>query len=168
MRRWLESLNLPWANIPRRWKLTTVMADLAQRLVDTAGVAVREWWPSTCRDQTLPTWGRTLTLPRRAGESTDDHRRRLATWRTEPVGSRGWVRDEVERITGARRVIEFPRDGGRSGYVRCGHFRCGRGPLLVVGATAEQQPAVLAALEPAVPKDAAIRLHEPDVFDTIE
>lgn len=165
--RWLRSLRIPWANLPRRWAFAEAAAKLADRIVRSCGLAVLEWWPLTCRPSTVSIWGRILKRPRRTGESADDWRESLHAWRTDPVGTRGWMLDEVQRITGAQRVLEFPHDGGRCGFARCGHFRSGDGPLLVVGAPADRHSAVLAALEPTMPNDAAIRMYEPAVFDWI-
>lgn len=167
MERWLESLALPWRHIAMRWAQTLGLGAVAQRAVVSAGVALREWWPTTCRPAMLATWGRTLERPQRSGESAESHRRRLATWRDEPVGRRGWVRDEVQRVTGARRVIEWPRDGLRIGSTPIGAGRIGAGPKLMVGAAPDQQEAVRAALEPGLPADAGLTVVAPDVFDAI-
>ena len=169
MRQWLERLRLPWANIPLRWKLTEFQADLAQRLVDEASLALREWSPLTCRPQTLQTWGETLRRPQRDGETVDEYRVRLLTWRNELVGTSGWVRDEVERVTGddPPRVIEFPRDGLKWGGSRWGAKRWGKGPSLTVGVEAVDRADVAAVIEPGVPPKVEIGYLEPDVFDAV-
>ena len=110
MRDWLMTLNLPWAHIKRRWAITLALGDLVQRVVDSATLALGEWSPVTARDRALAVWGAVLVRPRRPGESLDAWRRRLVTWRSEQVATTGWVRDEVMRITGAVRVIDWPRD----------------------------------------------------------
>ena len=167
MRRWLESLTLPWAHIPRRWRVALMIAAMAERVITSANIAVREWWPSTCRPETLTAWGRTLRRPRRDGESASAHRARVATWRSEPVGQSGWVRSEMARITGTPRVIEFPRDGMRCGHDRCGRARAGRGPKLILGVAPEHRAEVAAMVDEGVPRDAAVVVHPPAEFDEI-
>lgn len=166
MRRWLESLRLPWANLVRRWALTLTTVDLVARLIDSASVAVREWWPNTCRPSTLIEWGRTLTRPRRTGETETAYRRRLATWRREPVGTRGWVADEVERITGTPRVIDFPHDGLQVGRGQVGRHRVGRGPQVIIGAAPEHRTEIDEMVARGVPYDAGVKVVPPDTFDT--
>ena len=169
MRLWLFALLLPWDQIPERWATAIALAETKQALIDAAGQAEREWSPVTCRTQSLPTWGRILRRPRRDGESTDDYRVRLATWRAEPVGQSGWIRDEVQRATGddPPRVIEFPRDGLRLGYDRLGVARLGGGPSLTVGVEPVDRAVVEAVLEPGVAARVSIVYLDPTVFDSI-
>lgn len=155
--RWLTSLDLPWSNLPRRWAMTLATGAIAQRMIDAAGRAMRGWWPATARAAEFAVWARTLKLPRRSGESDADWLQRVALWKSEPVGTSGWVRDTVQRVTGndPPKVIELPRDGMRFGV---GGFpaRFGAGPVVIVGV----EPAVLAALadelEPGVPPDVGL------------
>ena len=169
MRLWLFALLLPWDQIPERWATAIALAETKQALVDAAGQAEREWSPVTCRTQSLPTWGRILRRPRRDGESTADYRVRLATWRAEPVGTSGWIRDEVQRATGddPPKVIEFPRDGLKWGDGRWGDKRYGVGPSLTVGVEPVDRTAVETALEPGVPPRVEITYLDPTVFDDI-
>ena len=169
MRLWLERLRLPWENLPERWKLTTFQTDLAQRLVDESSLALREWSPLTCRPQTLQTWGETLRRPQRDGETVDAYRVRLLTYRNEPVGQSGWVRDEVERVTGddPPKVIEFPRDALKWGDGRWGAKRWGVGPSLTVGVEPAGRAAVEEVLTPGVPPKVEITYLEPTLFDTV-
>ena len=167
MKQWLEALLLPWTEIPERWATATALAETFQGLLSAGEQARHEWTPVTCRTESLPAWGRALGLPRHAGESNAAWRRRLAEWRSEPVGTSGWARDEVQRITGTARVIEFPRDGARCGFDRCGFARAGRGPKLILGAADEHREAVDAMVDRGVPPDAAVRVHAPTTFDRI-
>ena len=169
---WVKRLLLPWSNIPRRWAVTLAKAFLAQRVVDSANVAVLELWPVTCRAATLAIWGRTLRRPQRDGETANEYRTRLATWRDEPVGTSGWVHDEVQRITGddPPRIIEYPRDGfvfGESSFGAVDGARFGAGPALTVGVEPEHRAEVEASLEEGVPPDAGINYLAPDVYDNI-
>ena len=170
MRQWLEALRLPWDRVASRWRVTLAQAAVVQRLVTAAGLALLEWWPSQCRPASLPVWGRTYRRPRREGETTDAYRQRLALARSEPVGTRGWILDEVQRITGAQRVIELPYEGLRCGYAACGPAagrRCGAGPLLCVGAAPEHQAEVLAVLEEGLPRDAVLTILPPADWDLV-
>ena len=110
-----------------------------QRLVTAGGHAMREWWPLTARPAGLATWGRTVRRPQRTGEPATEYRERVANRKREPVGTSGWVRDEVERITGddPPRVIELPREGLRLGYSPLGTSRLGAGPALTIGVAPE-------------------------------
>ena len=169
VRQWLERLRLPWADLPERWAMTKFQADLAQRLVNESSLALREWSPLTCRPQTLQTWGETLRRPQRDGETVDKYRVRLLTYRNELVGTSGWVRDEVQRVTGEDppRVIEFPRDSLKWGDNRWGEKRWGQGPDMIVGVEPANRAAVAAVLEPGVPPKVEIRYLRPTVFDNI-
>ena len=169
MKAHVRGLNLPWAHLPRRWAVTCTIADLVQRVVDSTGVALRELWPATCRPAMLAAWGGVLRRPQRAGETAAAYRTRVATWRAEPVGTSGWVRDEVERVTGddPPRVLEFPRDGLKIGYDAVGGARIGGGPSLTVGVEPADRAAVEATLEAGVPPDVGINYLEPSVFDAI-
>ena len=167
MREFLRLLHLPWDDLPARWRVTEVQADLVQRALVSAGIALMEWWPATCRPPALNTWAEVLELEQRPGESLEAWRDRVTTWRDEPVGTTGWVRDEVERITGTARVIELPREGMRCGHDRCGHARAGTGPKNIIGASAEHRAAVDAMIDRGVPPDAAVRVHDPATFDRI-
>ena len=169
MVRWLRSLLLPWDELTGRWATALALADTFQGLIDAAEQARHEWSPVTCRTATLPAWGRVLGRPRRTGESTADYRRRLALWRSEPVGTSGWVRDEVERITGddPPRIIEFPRDGLVVGQGRVGVKRIGAGPSLTVGVDPTMREALAAVLEAGVPPDVGITYLSPSIFDTL-
>ena len=169
MLQWVRSLRLPWTEIERRLALTEAIADVMQRPVDEAGIALRELWPATCRAETLQVWGEVLELPQREGETAADWRRRLARRRREPVGESGWIKDEVQRITGddPPRVIEFPRQGMRWGYSRWGDVRWGIGPLLIVGVEPEHRAAVELALENGTEVEMGINYVSPAVFDAI-
>lgn len=167
MIKWLKALYLPWDLLPGRWAMARAIVTIMQRVVDAAHLAAGEWSPLSARPRGLTTWGRVLGLPRRPGESLEAHRGRCARWRSEPVGTSGWVRDEVERITGQPRVIEFPRDGLRCGHSRCGHARVGQGPNLVIGAADEHRAEVEAMVDRGIPPDAGVRVHDPTVFDAI-
>ena len=169
MEGWLRSLLLPWDELTGRWATALALADTFQGLIDAAEQARHEWSPVTCRTATLPAWGRVLGRPRRTGESTADYRRRLALWRAEAVGTSGWVRDEVERITGVDppRVLEFPRDGLVVGHGRVGVKRIGAGPSLTVGVEPTMRESLAAVLEAGVPPDVGINYLEPSVFDTL-
>ena len=169
MRRWLLSLLLPWDELSGRWATALALAETFQGLIDGAVQARHEWSPVTCRTATLPRWGRTFTRPRRDGESTADYRRRLALWRSELVGTSGWVRDTVERVTGddPPRVLEFPRDGLIIGQGRIGTARIGAGPNLIIGVDPTLRAALAAVLEAGVPPDVGIDYLSPDVFDTL-
>ena len=171
VRQWLERLRLPWADLPERWALTKFQADLAQRLVNESSLALREWSPLTCRPQTLQTWGETLRRPQRDGETVLEYRVRLLTYRNELVGTSGWVRDEVQRVTGddPPRVFEFPRDGLRLGYDRLGVGRLGGGPSpsLTIGVEPVNRAAVEAVLEPGVAPRVSINYFDPTVYDDI-
>ena len=166
--RWLRLVGLPWSNIARRWKIAEAQGRVMQRLVTAGGHAMREWWPLTARPAGLATWGRTVRRPQRTGETGTEYRERVANRKREPVGTSGWVRDEVERITGddPPRVIELPREGfafGRSSFP--GRF--GVGPVLTVGVDPADKEAVEALLEPGVSPRVGIAYIEPDVFDDI-
>ena len=169
MKAYLLRLRLPWSDIERRWGITCAIADVMQKPVDSAGVALRELWPATCRPETLAMWGAVLGLPQRAGETAAEWRRRLVRWRSEPVGTSGWILDEAKRITGVDppRVIEFPRQGMRLGYDRLGSARLGGGPSLTVGVAPADRAELAAALEAGVPPDVGINYLEPAVFDAI-
>ena len=169
MVRWLRSLLLPWDELTGRWATALALADTFQGLIDAAEQARHEWSPVTCRTATLPAWGRVLGRPRRTGESTPDYRRRLALWRSEPVGTSGWVRDEITRITGddPPKVLEFPRDGLVVGHGRVGVKRIGAGPSLTVGVDPTMREALAAVLEAGVPPDVGITYLSPSIFDTL-
>ena len=170
MRQWLVALLLPWDLLGGRWATALAVAEIHQGLVDAGYEAASEWSPATCRDATLPEWARILTVPRRSGETTPAWRRRIVHWRDEPVGTSGWVRDEVQRATGddPPRVIEFPRDALRIGYSRVGSARISHGgPSLTVGVEPADRTAVEAVLEAGVPPDVGINYVTPNVFDDI-
>ena len=100
---WVRSLHIPWIDnlsLPNRRLLAKGFADVMQHVVDDANAALQELWPATCSPAMLAVWGEVFTRPRRDGETAAEWRQRLVTWRAEPVGTSGWVRDEVERITG--------------------------------------------------------------------
>lgn len=168
LREYLVSLRFPWAEIPARWRQSLGMAAVFQRLAKSCVTATREWFVMTCRPGTLGTYAGFLARPRRDGESAEDHRERLVRWRHEPVGSSGWVRDEVRRITGTERVIEFPRQGMRFGYTaRFGTARFGAGPSLTVGVTDLDQAEVDRSLQYGVDPVAGINYLPPVTFDRI-
>ena len=123
--KWLRLVGLPWSNIARRWKIAEAQGRVMQRLITAGGHAMREWWPLTARPAGLATWGRTVRRPQRTGETGTEYRERVANRKREPVGTSGWVRDEVQRITGddPPRVIELPREGLRLGYSPLGTSR---------------------------------------------
>ena len=169
---WVRSLHIPWIDnlsLPNRRLLAKGFADVMQHVVDDANAALQELWPATCSPAMLAVWGEVFTRPRRAGETAAEWRQRLVTWRAEPVGQSGWVRDEVERITGddPPRVIEFPLDGLTWGYGAWGSKRYGVGPSLTVGVEPADRAEVEALLEEGVPPDAGITYLEPSVFDSI-
>ena len=167
MREWLLRLRLPWDNLPVRWAITLANGDLGQRLIESATLAVREWWPLTCRATTLATWGEIRSRPQRPGETIREYRSRLSAWRDEPVGTRGWVLDEVQRITGAEQVIEFPHDVGIIGRDRVGTNRIGLGPSIIVGAPEEAVDAIRNHLDGSLATDIGIRVFVSDRFDRI-
>ena len=168
MRRWLLGLRLPWSDQPERWKLSLTTADLAQRLVDAAVLALREWWPGLARDRTLTVYGAVLARPRRReGESITAWRNRLQLWRQEAVGTTGWVQAEVQRITGARRVIDYPRDSMRYDVGRWDVDRYDDGPALVLGATAAQMAELRDHLDVELPPDIGLIVLDPTVFDGV-
>ena len=166
MKLWLIALLLPWDELPERWATACAIAVAFDGMIAAGTMASHEWSPVTCRSTTLATWGETLKRPQRDSESINDYRVRLATWRSEPVGTSGWVREQVLRITGAERVIEFPREGFIGGYSSL-PSRFGAGPVFAVGVAAAQRAALEAVLEPGVESTCGIQYIDPDVFDVI-
>ena len=167
MRRWLLSLRLPYRRLPNRWAVMLATSDLVQRLADSTLLALREWWPLTARERSLLIYGAVLTRPRRSGEAVDAWRQRLHLWRAEAVGTTGWVGDEVERITGARRVIDYPRDSMRYDAGRWDVDRWDDGPALVLGATAAQMAELREHLDAELPPDIGLIVLEPGTFDGV-
>ena len=96
--------------------------------------------------------GQNSTAPAAYGETGTEYRERVANRKREPVGTSGWVRDEVQRITGddPPRVIELPREGLRLGYSPLGTSRLGAGPSLTIGVAPEHLAEVKAVLEKGV------------------
>ena len=161
-------MHLPWTNLPRRWSICIAIADVVDRVITSAGLALKEWTPLRCRPATLAAvWAAVIRRPQRDGESIDDYRGRLAAWRNEPVGTRGWVRAEVERQTGAQRVIDFPRESLRVGYSRVGQSRVGEGPTLVIGAAEAQQEALRAKLARELAPDIELNIVDVATYDLV-
>ena len=166
MKLWLIALLLPWDELSERWATACAIAIAFDGMIAAGTAASHEWSPVTCRSTTLTTWGRILQRPRRDGETVAAHRLRLATWRSEPVGTSGWVRDEVARVTGTERVIEFPREGFIGGYSSL-PSRFGIGPVFAIGAPAAQRADLETVLEPGIESTCGIQYINPDVFDVI-
>ena len=103
------------------------------------------------------------------GETATEYRERVANRKREPVGTSGWVRDEVQRITGddPPRVIELPREGLRLGYSPLGTSRLGAGPSLTIGVAPEYLEEVKAVLEKGVSPRVGINYVSIAVFDSI-
>ena len=166
MKAWLVALLLPWDELSERWATAVAIAISFDGLIAAGTAAANEWSPVTCRDTTLTTWGRILGRPQRDGESINDYRVRLATWRSEQVGTSGWVREQVRRVTGAERVIEFPREGFIGGYSSL-PSRFGAGPVFAVGVPATQRADLEAVLEAGVESTCGLQYIDPDTFDVI-
>ena len=98
-----------------------------------------------------------------------EYRERVANRKREPVGTSGWVRDEVQRITGddPPRVIELPREGLRLGYSPLGTSRLGAGPSLTIGVAPEHLAELKAVLEKGVSPRVGINYVSIAVFDSI-
>lgn len=125
---WLRSLNLAWE--PLRLAVGVAAARLLQAAADRSLAAMREWWPLTASGDALETHARQLGLERRAGESDDDWRRRVALAPAEARkwGQRRWLDDALP--AGWSLAWELPRDGLRLGYDRLGYDRLGGVPYL--------------------------------------
>ena len=168
MREWLLSLLLPWDQLAERWATATAIAVAFDGLIAAAAQAESEWWPTTCRTETLTVWGNILGRPRRPGETIETWRQRLAWWRREPVGTRGWVLDELQRITGAGRMIEMPHDAMVWGASRWNDKRWGvSAPVLVVGAPTAQRAIVFDHFDREIPPDCGLYVLDADHFDRI-
>ena len=149
--KWLRLVGLPWSNIARRWKIAEAQGRVMQRLVTAGGHAMREWWPLTARPLDSQRGAGQYGARSAPARAATEYRERVANRKREPVGTSGWVRDEVQRITGddPPRVIELPREGLRLGYSPLGTSRLGAGPSLTIGVAPEHLEEVKAFLKRA-------------------